>query len=71
MCVCVTQVFPDDSPNLSHQQWSKYHISFTKYSDTEPWVNYEPDPHFPTKANVKFDSFLNRESLEGEDIVAW
>jgi poly-D-alanine transfer protein DltD len=69
--VHVAQVFPDDSPHMGWQGWTKYHISFTRYSDTEPWVNYEPDALFPARANVKFSSFLNNETLDGEDLVAW
>ncbi|KAM4691289.1 amine oxidase [copper-containing] 3-like [Rhinophrynus dorsalis] len=51
--------------------WAKYKLAITKLKDEEPkssCIYNQNDPWTPT---VKFSNFINNESIQKEDLVAW
>jgi diamine oxidase len=68
----VTQMLDDSVPWMPSQQWTKYNIAVTQRKDSEAKSGYPLyDMQAPADAVVNFDSYINGESLDNEDLVAW
>lgn len=66
------QLLPDDHPLLRAAAWSKYHCAVTRQKDSEPHaVATRLDCAHPGDAVVSLDSFLDGESTNDADLVAW
>lgn len=72
-----TQVLPDSEFLLNATNgggaaaWTKYHLAVTRVKDTERFSVGDFDTYSRSTAEVSLDNFLDGESIENEDIVAW
>eukprot|EP01024_Parvocaulis_polyphysoides_P074201 TRINITY_DN9571_c1_g1_i1.p1 TRINITY_DN9571_c1_g1~~TRINITY_DN9571_c1_g1_i1.p1 ORF type:complete len:226 (-),score=47.53 TRINITY_DN9571_c1_g1_i1:839-1471(-) len=66
------QLLPDDHPFVKAASWTKYHLAVTQYKDEE-YVSHAAmyDLYVPDQPHRSLDQFIDGESIENQDLVAW
>ena len=67
----VGQALPDDHPFVLASAFSKYALAVTKRKESERRATSVYDLFGPAEPYVSLDTFLDGESIDGEDLVAW
>lgn len=67
----IINTLPDDHPFVLSAAFSKYNLVVTKHHDYEPRCTSVYDLYGPSEPSVSIDDFIDDESIEDTDIVAW
>merc|ERR1712048_1344515 len=67
----MVNTLPDSHPLVKFSAYSKYTVAVTRYHDSEVRVSSPFDNYVPSRPYVSLDNFLNGESLNQTDLVAW